>query len=370
MNDWFFLTIEASLDFVALVLAIILIVGAAGNHLRLWWGIMVLLSSSVLLHNNLMWLLGYYEPTALEQGYGLLVVHRMVEWFVAITPAFLYPLATLRPAYLNKLRLVLLLIPVGVVALMAVCYHWFNGYITELNSFVNVVNSIDEFDVRLRLGLFASTLVIPIVYMLIPVLGHFSSVRRRATLQMSIFVAWLLFVLLYYAVFTLFPNRFLFNTYGMVIVVFGIYVSVLHLLYENPLSHRITKISNVELTPTSEIIPPATGEKLYCSMTAYFKTHAPYANPDYTLKEMAHDVGSKQVRVLDAIKNSGFTGFKEYVSYLRVEHFKSLASEPNALSIKELMNASGFTSRSSFYRIFSEVEGTTPSKFVTAARRK
>ncbi len=365
LMTWFLLAVEVLLDFVALVLAIMLIAGAAGNRLRLWWGAMVLMASGMLLHNNLMWLLGYYEPSAPTLGYGLLVARRMVEWFVVVTPAFLYPLATLRPAYLTPLRFVSLLIPVGVITLVTICYYWFDGYTTELNSLADVLGNLQQFNVQLRLVLFVASLVIPIVYLLIPVLGHFSSVRRRATLKMSVFVALQLFILVYYAAFTLFPTRFLFDTYGMVIVVFAIYGSALHLMYENPLSHRMEKGEEAKSAPENK--KALTGaEALFGKMSVYFENNASYTNPAYTLRDMAGDLGAKQLHVVEAIKNSGFAGFKDYLSYLRVEHFKRLAGKDKGLSVKELMNISGFTSRSSFYRIFTEFEGTTPSGFMSA----
>jgi len=81
-------------------------------------------------------------------------------------------------------------------------------------------------------------------------------------------------------------------------------------------------------------------------------------------------LGIKEQVIIQAIKSAGFTGFKEYLNYQRLEHFKVLASNNSHISIKELMFACGFSSRSTFYRVFSEQYGITPIKYINSLNIK
>lgn len=56
---------------------------------------------------------------------------------------------------------------------------------------------------------------------------------------------------------------------------------------------------------------------------------------------MAEALNDKERNISDAIKSQGFTGFREYINYIRLEHFKQLIAQNPKKNVKELMFACG-----------------------------
>ncbi|NNG10205.1 MAG: helix-turn-helix transcriptional regulator [Arenibacter sp.] len=61
----------------------------------------------------------------------------------------------------------------------------------------------------------------------------------------------------------------------------------------------------------------------------------------------------------------GGTSLTNYLNYLRVEEFKRLLKDPNneAYTMMYLAEKSGFSSKTSFYRVFKAVTNRTPSEY-------
>ena len=94
----------------------------------------------------------------------------------------------------------------------------------------------------------------------------------------------------------------------------------------------------------------------------------PYTDQRYNIELLAKSLNKQEHDISAAIKSQGFTGFREYINYLRLEYFRQLAAENPKSNVKELMFACGFTSRATFYRNFSEKYGVSPSKFIENQR--
>ena len=90
----------------------------------------------------------------------------------------------------------------------------------------------------------------------------------------------------------------------------------------------------------------------------------PYTNNKFKIKDLADSLQESTSSISQAIKSGGFTGFREYINYLRMEHFKQLAMQNQDKNIKELMFQCGFISRSTFYRNFTEKYGISPLKYI------
>ncbi len=359
--------LDTTFDVVMVVLGIMLIVRASGNRMRFFWGIMALVIGAIFLRDNLELIL-HPGREAASHGFSyahLLVPGRMLEWLAPAVACSLFPLLSLRPGFFTPVKLVLFAIPVGATLLIGWCYDLFNGHITPLFSLQDVAASLGEVDVRLRLVIFAMTVLVPAAYFLVPVLGRFASVRRKATPMMWVFIAGMMFCMGYYATYMLSSSFLLFSTVNLVIEAFCILFAVVLLFYENPLSLREPDAAACAVEGTQTL-----ADLLYCRMEAWFAENHPYADPDYAMEDMARDVNAKPSLVAEAIRSGGFTGFREYVNFLRVNYFKELADTRRGKSVKELMNLSGFTSRSSFYRLFSLYENATPSEYIEQLYRR
>ena len=109
---------------------------------------------------------------------------------------------------------------------------------------------------------------------------------------------------------------------------------------------------------------------LFLTIETYLQEQHPYTDQRYNIELLPKALNKQEHDISAAIKSRGFTGFREYINYLRLEYFRQLAAENPKSNVKELMFACGFTSRATFYRNFSEKYGVSPSKFIDSQRVK
>ncbi len=361
-----YLLIDSFFDLLMTVGGITLIAMSRGNRMRLLFGILALAVGLTFMDDNIELLLSP-DLSPVTHGYSyadILVPGRMMEWILPATACSLFPLISLRPGFLSPLRLVLFSLPIGATMLTQWCYDLFNGTITRLHSLSDVVANIGEMDVKVRLFVFAMGVIVPSIYFFFPFLWRFASVKRKTTPLMWAFIAGMFVILIYYAAFMLVPSKFLFATFNVVVEIFFIVFMVLFIRRDDPLSFRESQ--------GKYIVPhqPSPEESLYADMEAWLERNHPFTDPQYSITNLAASLNARSSHVNEAVKAGGFSGFREYMNYLRVEYFKGLARSERTKSIKELMHESGFTSRSSFYRLFAEYENMTPSDYIDSIRRK
>lgn len=162
-----------------------------------------------------------------------------------------------------------------------------------------------------------------------------------------------------YFFFTLYINPLFFNALGITAVIFAITFSVQYLRSENPFSVHATQANSihVEISSTIETSP------LFHEIDAYLRENHPYTDSNYDLARLAESFGKSEWIVSTAIKSGGYTGFREYVNNLRLEYFKYQVSLDSQRTVKELMYICGFTSRATFYRIFAQQYGVSPTEY-------
>ncbi len=90
-----------------------------------------------------------------------------------------------------------------------------------------------------------------------------------------------------------------------------------------------------------------------------------YLNPELRLNELAGLLGTNRTYVSRLIHNRRNLNFCDYVNHCRIQHAKRLLLESTGepLPIDEVALRSGFSSNSTFYRVFTDKEGITPSRF-------
>lgn len=127
-------------------------------------------------------------------------------------------------------------------------------------------------------------------------------------------------------------------------------------------------VSNVDATTLTEPEETLQPLPLFAMIESHLMEQHPYIDQHYNIEHLAKSLNEKEHTISVAIKSKGFTGFREYINYLRLEYFRQLAAESPEKNVKELMFACGFTSRATFYRNFSEKYGISPTKFIDNQR--
>ncbi len=355
------MSIETGLDIIGVVLGVLLMMKGHDNRMRFSLGALVTGVSLIFFVDNVQWHIVYYTvSTDLPTRNDLLLFERMAKWFILAHITSLFPLSSLRPGYLTNSRLIVLSIPTGAMLIVTVCYYLFNGLVTPLYSMQDVVRNADLPDVQLRLLMFVVSMLVPIVYFLAPLVGKKDIASRRSTPFMTLFFFSALLILIYHIAFSLYCNDYIFFTYGIVVIVFHIGFAIIFLLYENPLSLR----KNLPESNLAIQAEDTLEEKLYMRIMDFLNNKHSFAQPEYALADLAGDIGVRQSLVVAAIKHGGFSGFREFINYVRIEHFKQLANNRFDCSVKELMYECGFRSRTTFYRLFSNYESVTPSEYI------
>lgn len=362
------LSIELTLDLIALIIGIILIIRAKDNYPQLYWGMIASGIGFMFSWENIGWLT-IVTDTPEYNFTELLSIEKMLKWYALANIVALFPIASLSPGYLNHFRIfTFLLLPIITIT-VGISYLGFNGNITLINSIDEIIPNINNMDVKLRICTFLLSVFTPLALFLYPMINNKS--YRKINKNMYLFIAFLLLFLGIYILFTLNINEFIFNLFGITAIVFTVLFSILYLRYENPFSVHINMMRNAE-NSENKIIPQT--EKsvqplpLFTTIETYLQEQHPYTDQGYNIEHLAKSLNEKEHAISIAIKSRGFTGFREYINYLRLEYFRQLAVEKPQSNVKELMFACGFTSRATFYRNFSEKYGVSPTKFIENQR--
>lgn len=147
------LSIELTLDLIALIIGIILIIRAKDNYPKLYWGIIATGIGIMFSWENIGWLT-IVTDTPEYNFTELLNIEKMLKWYALANIVALFPIASLSPGYLNHFRVfTFLLLPIITIT-VGISYLGFNGNITPINSIGEIIPNIDQMDIKLRIFIF------------------------------------------------------------------------------------------------------------------------------------------------------------------------------------------------------------------------
>lgn len=90
-----------------------------------------------------------------------------------------------------------------------------------------------------------------------------------------------------------------------------------------------------------------------------------FINPDLRITDVAKLMGTNRTYVSRIVNEDLQTNFNDLINRYRVEYAKSIMEDTknNYLTINDIASQSGFSTTSSFYRIFNNFEKISPGKF-------
>ena len=242
------LSIELTLDLIALIIGIILIIRAKDNYPKLYWGIIATGIGIMFSWENIGWLT-IVTDTPEYNFTELLNIEKMLKWYALANIVALFPIASLSPGYLNHFRIfTFLLLPIITIT-VGISYLGFNGNITPIHSIDEIIPNIHQIDVKLRACIFLLSVFTPLVLLIYPMMNN--KTYRRINNNMYLFIGFLFVFLGIYILFTLNINEFVFNLFGIMAIVFTVLFSIQYLRYENPFSNHINMIHNAKNTEST-----------------------------------------------------------------------------------------------------------------------
>lgn len=142
-------------------------------------------------------------------------------------------------------------------------------------------------------------------------------------------------------------------------------------LYDKNKEWAETFITLVQPTSSNTGDHAATNEDaervLWNEVLYQFNQNKIYQNPELKLDDLVRVCETNKTYLYNAIKRFSGKTFVELVNMYRVEAAKQLLLEGSA-NTWAIVEAAGFNSKSSFYRVFKSITGMTPGEFVAASR--
>lgn len=111
--------------------------------------------------------------------------------------------------------------------------------------------------------------------------------------------------------------------------------------------------------------------ELYFKLKELMKDPAVFTNPNINRKTLADTLKTNEKYVFDTIKAYYGTSISDYINNLRLNYARDLLALPsNNQTIDGIAAEVGFSSRSTFYRLFKTCYGMTPVEFRQLSSRK
>ncbi len=106
-------------------------------------------------------------------------------------------------------------------------------------------------------------------------------------------------------------------------------------------------------------------EDIYEKIIELLENKKLYTNPNFSLRILATELKKNRVYISQAINKAGNKSFADLINEYRTKEAKILLCSGNikSITIEAIGNESGFNSKSTFFRVFKEQTGVTPSFF-------
>ncbi|TDO03977.1 helix-turn-helix domain-containing protein [Sunxiuqinia elliptica] len=171
--------------------------------------------------------------------------------------------------------------------------------------------------------------------------------------------------------FGLYTNQLMFIISFLYLIFFGFYFFV-HSLIQPDISFIGESLSSTEKKTIRNEQDELPAEDYFPKNDRFleqFNQQQLYLEKELTLQKVSDELGIAKYKITSTIKDAGYKNFYDFVNRHRINHSIKLLEElPSSYSLESVGVDSGFKGRSTFYRVFKEVTGETPSNFVKNQR--
>lgn len=137
----------------------------------------------------------------------------------------------------------------------------------------------------------------------------------------------------------------------------------------------IHAFSQSDLSETEELLPKSglknelhfKDKREFQLFIEEFTENKLYINPELTLQELSEKIKLPRYKITVYIKQAGYNNYYSFINHFRVNHSKQLLiKESETITIEAIGLKSGFSSRSTFFRVFKEITGLTPNQYLNS----
>ncbi|MCE7056453.1 helix-turn-helix domain-containing protein [Algoriphagus sp. AGSA1] len=153
------------------------------------------------------------------------------------------------------------------------------------------------------------------------------------------------------------------------LMMLGMFFSVLQIRMRILLSreNQITEESQLAILPQTKYknskIKEEELEEVMVRIQAFFASHKPYLDQEYSLDQLANDTGFPKLKITQALNLHLGQNFYQFINSARIEESKLLLQNPTEENLTLVGYEAGFKSKSTFYKYFKEATGSSPSDY-------
>ncbi|MEM6261526.1 MAG: helix-turn-helix transcriptional regulator [Bacteroidota bacterium] len=152
-----------------------------------------------------------------------------------------------------------------------------------------------------------------------------------------------------------------------------IYWTGASLLFRKSLLSRLPALSDINpgsISPKEHTV--CEFEEIGHVLQEHLHKHQPFLDADLTLRDLAKQMGTTDKKLSTYLNQHLSLNFSDFINGLRIETFKTRVQQGELAnySIVGLAKTCGFKSKSSFYRSFKKLTGTTPSEYLGQLTKK
>jgi AraC-like DNA-binding protein len=154
------------------------------------------------------------------------------------------------------------------------------------------------------------------------------------------------------------------------LVFLTMFVGILILKYRSPFQNVLALNQEQAISPTRSTgkyknyqLDEENLDQVLASMIRYFESSKPFKNPDYSLDDLASELGVSKLKLTQALNLKLGKNFYQVINQARAEESRRLMEEAGSNNLLGVGFDSGFKSKSTFYKYFKEEFGVSPGDF-------
>ncbi|SHF84526.1 helix-turn-helix domain-containing protein [Chryseobacterium sp. OV279] len=96
-----------------------------------------------------------------------------------------------------------------------------------------------------------------------------------------------------------------------------------------------------------------------------------YKDVNFNISKLSTEMGVNSSYISKSIRHKGFPNFNNYLNLYRINCVKKLLDENDLerVTLMYIYTEAGFSNQSTFNRVFKQIEGTTPSEYISRMQR-
>ncbi|MEG0927349.1 helix-turn-helix domain-containing protein [Chryseobacterium sp.] len=137
-------------------------------------------------------------------------------------------------------------------------------------------------------------------------------------------------------------------------------VEIYHEIQEEKLSPEIQSGTTTEKIPFF-------AEELFEKVESVMKEKQLYKDVNFNISKLSTEMDINSSYISKSIRYKGYPNFNNYLNIHRIECVKNLLSENDIekITLMYIYTEAGFSNQSTFNRVFKQMEGVTPSEYIS-----